>query len=482
MMQPEKEGGGPPAGTASHYQTNNLHRQDQAVGVDSNGNGDREQREFFAKMRAKLDPGQRTDPPRDDPEPPQDLDNGDGAAALAAIRASRPREPQDLDDSPPEEAPPEFGSIDGAGVLDDLGDWLGRYIVVAQPTDLALLALWVAHTFLSQELYSTPRLLIDSITPGSGKTTLLEHLAHLCRNALLAASMSSAAVIPRILDKQPRTILLDEVQRMLVPGRPDTDAVIAVVNSGYRTGATRPVLVPQGRDFKVKELPTFAPVAMAGNSPHLPQDTMDRSIRILLMPDVDGQAQDSDWEALDGEVERLRERMAQWADSVRAHVKDTKGALPAGCTGRLREKWRPLMRVAELAEHHDGGCFWKDRVYMMAEADLADMTEQREAGLRQQPPGLVLLENLAHIWPQGESFVATETLIELLVKYNSEYWGEGTYNGAHRTKLNAHRLGRMIKQATNTTSRREGRGGTPRGYDQGQFQQAWRSMRITPGK
>ena len=58
--------------------------------------------------------------------------------------------------------------------------------------------------------------------------------------------MSSAAVIPRILDKEPRTILLDEIQRMLVPGRPDTDAVIAVVNSGYRVGATRPVLVPQG--------------------------------------------------------------------------------------------------------------------------------------------------------------------------------------------------------------------------------------------
>ena len=397
-----------------------------------------------------------------------------------------PGRPQDLDndgaDSPPKEPPPEFGSIDGVGLLDDLGDWLGRYIVVAQPTDLALLALWIAHTFLSQELYSTPRLLIDSITPGSGKTTLLEHLAHLCRNALLAASMSSAAVIPRILDKEPRTILLDEIQRMLVPGRPDTDAVIAVVNSGYRVGATRPVLVPQGRDFKVKELPTFAPVAMAGNSPHLPQDTIDRSIRILLMPDVDGHAQDSDWEALDGAVGELAERVSQWADSVRAHVRDAEGALPAGCKGRLREKWRPLMRVAELAEYHDGGRFWKGTVYTMAEADLEDMAAQRDAGLRQQPPGLVLLENLGHIWPEGEAFVATETLIELLVTYNPDYWGEGSYNGSTRTKLNAHRLGRMIKQATNTTSRREGRGGTPRGYDREQFRQAWRSMRITPGK
>ncbi len=429
-------------------------------------------------MRAELDGGGRTDP-KDYPEPPQDLDNGGGAAALAAIRASRPREPQVLD--APEEAPPEFGSIDGAGVLDDLGAWLGQFVIVAAPTDLALLALWIAHTFLSHELYSTPRLLVDSITPGSGKTTLLEHLDHLCRNALLAASLSSAAVIPRILEKEPRTILLDEIQRMLVEGRPDTDAVLAVINSGYRVGATRTVLVPNGRDFEPKELPTFAPVAMAGNSPHLPQDTVDRSIRILLMPDVDGHAQDSDWEALDGAVIRLRERVALWADSVRAHVKDAKGALPAGCKGRLREKWRPLMRVAELAEH-DGGRFWKDTVYTMAQADLEDMADQWEAGLRQQPPGLVLLKNLAHIWPNNEPFVATETLIELLVTYNSDYWGPGTINGSPRSKLNATRLGRMVKQATNTTSRREGRGGTPRGYEQEQFRQAWRSMRITPGK
>ena len=38
-------------------------------------------------------------------------------------------------------------------------------------------------------------------------------------------------------------------------------------------------------------------------------------------------------------------------DSVRKHVKETVGGLPSECVGRLREKWRPLMRVAELADH-----------------------------------------------------------------------------------------------------------------------------------
>ena len=111
------------------------------------------------------------------------------------------------------------------------------------------------------------------------------------------------------------------------------------------------------------------------------------------MPDTDGRAEDSDWEALDAEVKALRERVSLWADSVRAHVR-TPGELPAKCVGRLREKWRPLMRVAELADGDDGQS-WKDTVRTMAEDDIADTEAQREAGLRQQTPALVLLQDLS---------------------------------------------------------------------------------------
>ena len=358
----------------------------------------------------------------------------------------------------PEEPPP-YGSIDGAALLEDLRAWFARFVVVVAATDLRLLALWVVHTFLCHELYTTPRLLVDSIAPGSGKTTLLEHLARLCRHPLLAMEVSSAALIPRILGKEQYTILLDEIQRSLVEGKPGVDTVIAVINSGYRRGASRPVLVPQGRDWVLRNLPTFAPLAMAGNSPHLPQDAVDRSIRILLMPDTDGHAEDSDWEDLDAHAKALQKRASDWADSARAHVKETPGTLPAKCVGRLREKWRPLMRVAELADGADGHS-WKDTVHAMANEDLADMEAQREAGLRQQTPGLVLLQDLARVWPTDKRFMATEELIKLLVAYNHDYWGAGlSYGNIPRKELNATRFGRMVKQATNTMSSRLDGGG-----------------------
>ena len=72
---------------------------------------------------------------------------------------------------------------------------------------------------------------------------------------------------------------------------------MSIINTGYRSGATRPVIETiKGGGRTVVEMPTFAPVALAGNDPNLANDTRSRMIRVLLMPDNDGSAEDSDWE------------------------------------------------------------------------------------------------------------------------------------------------------------------------------------------
>ena len=114
------------------------------------------------------------------------------------------------------------------------------------------------------ELYTTPRLLIDSIAPGSGKTTVLEHLDHLCLNRAAGGGDVVGRADPPILEKEMRTILLDEIQRTLVEGKPGVDEVIAVINSGYRRGATRPVLVPKGRDWVLQRPAHLRPAGDGG--------------------------------------------------------------------------------------------------------------------------------------------------------------------------------------------------------------------------
>lgn len=353
-------------------------------------------------------------------------------------------------------------------VLDDLVAHFRRYIAMPDPEDYKLLALWTVATHLAVELYTNPRLLIDSTMPGSGKTTVLEHLAHLCLLPVQAASISSPALLVRLLQHGVRTLLIDEVDRSLNPKKPGVEDLIGIINSGYKRGATRPVLVPsKGGNWEVREMPTFCPVAMAGNSPHLPDDTKSRSIRILLMPDLDGVVEDSDWEHIEADVKVLQDRIVEFADRHRLTVtRDVD--LPKGCVGRSKEKWRPLKRVAEAAGGH-----WPSTADQLILRGLAEDDHDRDAGLKSLPPGMVLMTDLHAVWPDDD-FVPTKDLVAKLILHNAEYWGLGSSYGKALTDT---RFGRMVAQASKITSVRPG-GRGPRGYQKSEFLQVWHRLGI----
>jgi hypothetical protein len=234
------------------------------------------------------------------PEPPKDLNSDVDSQGNDALPDSPP-----VDDPAQQEAPP-YGSIDGAAVLLRVEAWYRRFIRVTFEPDYHLLALWTVHTHLAEECYTTPRLQLDSLVEGAGKTTVLDHLKRLAHNPIQIASLSSPALLPRLLHNGMRTILLDEVHRTLHSDKPGVGDLVAIINTGYRRGATRPVNVPvKNGGWEVVEMPTFAPVAVAGNDPNLANDTRSRMIRVLLMPDLDGSVEDSDWEYLEDDANAL---------------------------------------------------------------------------------------------------------------------------------------------------------------------------------
>ena len=111
------------------------------------------------------------------PEKPP-VDGCEGVAD-APLNGQHPDDPGP--EPPPQDEQPEpLRVVDGAELLDNLAEWWGRFIAVTNPDDLYLLPLWTVHTHLVNELYTTPRLLIDSIMEGSGKSTVIDHLNRLC--------------------------------------------------------------------------------------------------------------------------------------------------------------------------------------------------------------------------------------------------------------------------------------------------------------
>jgi hypothetical protein len=361
-----------------------------------------------------------------------------------------------------------YAPAPGADLLDAVRDWYRRFIA-ADDADLEILALWTVHTHLAAECYTTPRLQLDSSMPGSGKTTVCEHLGRLACNATHFASLSSTALLVRMLQNGICTLLIDEVDRTLDNEKAGVKDLIAVLNSGYKIGATRPVLVPaQGGQWNVEKMPTFAPVVLSGNSPHLPDDTRSRCIRILLMPDIDGVAEDSDWEEIEDDANNLQDSIIKWAESVREKVTTVRVDLQPDCTGRAREKWRPLKRIAVVA-----GRDWPDRCDKLIARGLAEDEADRQDGLLSMPPAVQAMKDLSEVWPKpDETFLGTTELVNRLVMHNRETWSQFSPYGKRLTET---RLGRMITQVAKVRSQRDDRRG-PRGYYRVDLERAWRKM------
>ena len=358
----------------------------------------------------------------------------------------------------------------GAQLLHAIESWYRRFICVTDDRDLSLLAVWTLHTHVAESLRTTPRLQLDSTVPESGKTTVLDHMMRLCSRPIMVASPPSPALIPRLLELEVRTILIDEVDRVLRPDGPATPDLLSIINSGYRTGASRPVLIPgKGGGWDVSEMPTFSPVVLSGNAPMLPDDTKSRITRILLMPDYDGVTEDSDWEFIEADAEELHTRISEYMPILRTAVTGLEVELPDGCVRRSKERWRPLKRVAIAA-----GGKWPHVVDELIKRSLEEDAAEREAGLRALPPGMVILTDLHHVWPDSEDLIQSEDLVRLLIQHNPDYWSA---DSAYGKALTQQRLGKLVVQSAKVTTQRPG-GRGHRGYLRRQFVPVWQRLRI----
>lgn len=357
--------------------------------------------------------------------------------------------------------------------VDTVRDHLGRYLSPASDDDLDVLALWAAHTHLVFETYTTPRLLITSPMPGSGKTTVLEHLERLSPHATPMSSVSSSALIPRLIAATPTVLLIDEAEKALSPKRPGIEDVLGVLNSGYKVGGTRPVLVPDKESgWKAESLPTFSAVAMAGNAPDLPEDTMQRAIIVTMFPANDGEVEETDWELLDADVRNLGLTLAAWAEGVRDDVRRTRPAVPAGCVGRIKERWLPLKRVAVHA-----GRDWPERVDRMIIDNLDEMKRDREEGLSTMPIHIHLLRDIHQLFEvQGEDFMPTREIVDRLIHDHPDRWSSMSTFGRD---LTAQRLGRMLVKNFKVRAGKDEK--DARGYHRGAFVRAWRAVGLGDG-
>jgi hypothetical protein len=286
------------------------------------------------------------------------------------------------------------------------------------------------------------------------------------------AAVSSSAMLGRITSNGIRTLLLDEADRSLDPRDPKTKDLIALLNSGYKKGGSRPVLVKSKDNWVIEEMPTYSPVAIAGNTPLLPDDTRSRCITIRLLPAREDLIEPSDWEYIDQEISALSVKISETTDKHREQVKLVNPQLPNGCANRLRERWRPLKRIASVASE-----YWANKVDQLIRIDIENDRELADNGDAQVSTNLQIARDLHKIFETEEKALPTSQLVKLLIRTSPEHWSNSSYYGKD---LTAQRLGRILTGAFGIYSERLTE--SVRGYRSNQFETIWSRLGITPNK
>lgn len=373
----------------------------------------------------------------------------------------------------------EDGEAESAGLLDQVHAFLCRFVAFPSTHAQVAVTLWVAHTHMADRFDSTPRLALLSPEKQSGKTRTLELVELLCAGAEFLTD-ASASFVFRLVGSGRVTVLLDECDTIWTKkgGDETAEALRGIVNSGHRKGATVGRVEMVGQKAELRRFPVYAPVALAGIG-NLPDTILDRSVIVRMRrraPDEDVEP----YRARTGrpEGEALRERLAEWAESVADKVGCPWPDMPKGVADRPADVWEPLLMVADLA-----GGDWPDRAEAACVAFVTG-SQDETASL-----GVRLLTDIRSVWPGSATsatsatplvrhvalvadvahVVGTEDLLTRLHALDEAPWGDW-----YGHPLNSRDLAKLLKPYGIKSKVVRIGDTTPRGYARADLAEQWR--------
>lgn len=298
----------------------------------------------------------------------------------------------------------------GAQLLDDVSEYIGRFVAFPSEHALTAVSLWAIHAHAIDLFDATPRLALLSPEPGSGKTRTLEVLDLLVPQPMHALSVSAPAIFRSIATERP-TLLADEVDSIFGRRGKDDSAedVRALLNAGHRRGARIPRCV--GPTHDVRMFDAYAAVALAGLG-DLPDTLMSRSVIIRMRKRAPNEyIEPFRYRIAAPAGHELRERIAAWVLTVSDDLA-TFPAMPPGVTDRPADCWEALLAVADAA-----GGRWPITA-REACVELCRVASSREASL-----GVRLLADTKTIFGE-EDRLSTETILKRLHELEESPWND----------------------------------------------------------
>jgi hypothetical protein len=258
----------------------------------------------------------------------------------------------------------------------------------------------------------TPYLSITSAEAGSGKTLLLEVLATIVPRPWLTGR-TTAAVLPRKVEKVRPTLLLDESDTAFRGDKEYAAALHGILNSGYKRSGASTLCVGQGANIDFRDFSTFCPKAFAGLS-KLPDTVRARSFAIRLVKIADEHVDEFTEEDAEPQAERLRDRLAAFALRGVDRLTCASPERLSGVDPRTKEISKPLLAVAELA-----GAEWSGRA-RRALIGLAGADSGDDPSI-----GVQLLRDIRTIFDGlNDDRISSTELLDKLAAMDESPWGE----------------------------------------------------------
>jgi hypothetical protein len=261
-------------------------------------------------------------------------------------------------------------------ILDEIYEFVGRFIAFPDEKSRVAHTLWVGHTHLIDAFDNTPRLHLVSAEKRCGKTKLLNVTELLVHKPESLVNPSPASLYTFIELEKP-TLLIDEVDRLF--SKKDTSDITGIINSGFQRGAivSRVVLEPKRT---IERFNVFGPMLLAGIDKHNMPDTIaDRSIQIRLKRKTKGEEREPFRFSVNGaEGRSLRSKIEDWANSVLEAAKKKKNLrMPDGIEDRNADVWEPLFIMADVTDAASvtASAGWGTRARKAALEFLADCTD-----------------------------------------------------------------------------------------------------------
>lgn len=319
------------------------------------------------------------------------------------------------DASPPAEhdaSLPAGHDASGAVVLDQVAAFIGRYVAFPSAHALTAVTLWAAHTHAVGCFYVTPRLVLDSAEPGSGKTRVLELLNLLCRHPEMTISASTAALF-RLISQQPHTILFDEVDAIFNPKTSGNyEDLRALLNSGYKRGATIARCVGDAKAMGVQRFTVFAPVALAGLAGNMPPTILTRAVVVHMRRRKRTEyVEPFEEQYAEAEAAPIRDALAGWVAASAQTLAAARPTMPDGIVDRPAEVWKALLAIADHA-----GAGWPAAGRDAARYFVLDTATAPTFGTR-------LLADLRTLFA-GRDRMPTAEILHALTSAEDRPWGD----------------------------------------------------------